>query len=255
MVTAVRRQEADLEAIREFSDAISTRVDDLFIDRAQLRAAAKSAAIRSLIDDLTHAPDMAGECISELLGWSNLSRRSQRELLVVADVDELASALTALAPSALSLTERTSPMRVLCQRVGEKVADLPFELAHFADPNGTPLLSRWVFDPDTESGALALICNEGVDLYGADLDERAAKTASVIAYLHSTMLGGRVRWADSGPWSMDIFLGLVYGVYMTSVLEMRMSKEFTKILPNLGELAERVLGIYESKGGARANRR
>lgn len=39
-------------------------------------------------------------------------------------------------------------------------------------------------------------------------------------------------------------MAAVYGVYMYTVLAMRMSKEFNRVLPTLPDLVRRLLGVY-----------
>jgi hypothetical protein len=38
----------------------------------------------------------------------------------------------------------------------------------------------------------------------------------------------------------------VYGVYMQTILRMRMTKEFTNLLPPLPELTRRLLGVHHA---------
>ena len=41
-----------------------------------------------------------------------------------------------------------------------------------------------------------------------------------------------------------MFLAAVYGVYMFTVLRMRMTQEFTRLVPPLPDLIRRLLGVY-----------
>ena len=41
-----------------------------------------------------------------------------------------------------------------------------------------------------------------------------------------------------------MFLAAVYGVYMYTVLRMRMTREFNQLVPQLPDLIRRLLGIY-----------
>ena len=43
----------------------------------------------------------------------------------------------------------------------------------------------------------------------------------------------------------DIFMACVYAVYMYTVFKMKLSQEFNRILPELPELTQRVLGVYQ----------
>ena len=44
----------------------------------------------------------------------------------------------------------------------------------------------------------------------------------------------------------DVFLASVYGVYMYTTLRLRMTQEFSKIMPELDELLRRLLGVHKS---------
>ncbi|MNC94329.1 hypothetical protein D3C83_111550 [compost metagenome] len=42
----------------------------------------------------------------------------------------------------------------------------------------------------------------------------------------------------------DVFLACVYSVYMYTVLRLRMTQEFNRIVPELPDLVRRLLGVY-----------
>ena len=42
----------------------------------------------------------------------------------------------------------------------------------------------------------------------------------------------------------DVFLACVYAVYMYTVLRLRMTQEFNRIVPELPDLVRRLLGVY-----------
>jgi hypothetical protein len=44
---------------------------------------------------------------------------------------------------------------------------------------------------------------------------------------------------------MDLYLACVHAVYMYTVFRLKMSDEFNRILPELPELVERVLGVRQ----------
>ncbi len=49
--------------------------------------------------------------------------------------------------------------------------------------------------------------------------------------------------AARGLFGTDIFLACVYAVYMATMFRLKLSQEFNRIVPELPELVERVLGV------------
>jgi hypothetical protein len=63
----------------------------------------------------------------------------------------------------------------------------------------------------------------------------------------STRPGRRSGFTSSGAkglFGIDVFLACVYAVYMYTVLRLRMTQEFNKVVPELPELVRRLLGVY-----------
>jgi hypothetical protein len=60
-------------------------------------------------------------------------------------------------------------------------------------------------------------------------------------------VGHSIGFSDSGKglFGTDVFLACVYAVYMYTVFRIKLSQEFNRILPELSELAQRVLGVYK----------
>ena len=101
-------------------------------------------------------------------------------------------------------------------------ADLPGELLHFLDPGRYWLWTRWMWDPDAGTGALALVTMDDTDLdpaeAGADAARRTSPSAGPMAFVEET--GKAAGFTDLGPglFGTDVFLAAVYGVYMQTVL-------------------------------------
>ena len=55
-------------------------------------------------------------------------------------------------------------------------------------------------------------------------------------------------WTGRGLFGPDVFLACVYAVYMYTVFRVRLSQEFNRILPELPELVQRVLGVRHLGG-------
>ena len=120
--------------------------------------------------------------------------------------------------------------------------DLPWELLHLAEPQRYWLWTRWMWNPRTETGALRLVTVDDIDLWGGTRVEAYERVGRALAMVHGTARA--VNFVGDDPFGIDVFLACVYGIYMYTVLRMRMTQEFNRIVPELPSLARRLLGIY-----------
>jgi hypothetical protein len=126
----------------------------------------------------------------------------------------------------------------------EQGFDLPSELLHFTAPDRWWLWTRWMWDPRAGTGALPLVTTEDVDLDGPDRGESYLRVGQAMTFVNET--GKAVGFTDlgSGLFGADVFLACVYSVYMYTVLRLRMTQEFNRIVPELPDLVRRLLGVY-----------
>jgi len=128
--------------------------------------------------------------------------------------------------------------------------NLASELLHFNDPQKNCLWTNWVWDSETGSGAISMVVKEGVELDGKDDSERYRNISAALRMVdvlgHSRNISGNAP----GMLGMDLFLACVHAVYMYTVFRLKMSDEFNRILPELPELVERVLGVRQLEAGS-----
>lgn len=228
LVDLATANEFALALARELpSDARDTLADDL----AERHA-------RALV--LTEHP--SEETIAELLGLVFGVRSHANALLASVGTDALADLVARLRDSddrAAGLAHAASlPFDTTI------TAELVSELIHLLHPATVPLLRRWVLDAEEETGALCLLLEEPAVAW--DHEDPIALATAVRAELEEA---GLVRHE---LWHFDVFLAGVYGVYCATVIRLRMTKEFGGLLPGLGELMGRMLGV---RGGVYARRR
>ena len=109
--------------------------------------------------------------------------------------------------------------------------DLPSDLLHFAYPDRYWLWARWMWNPRTETGALALVTDEEFDFGDDDPGLAYMRIGEAVAFVGETGRAAGLATLDSGPFGIDVFLGCVYAIYMYTVLRMRMTQEFNRIVP------------------------
>jgi hypothetical protein len=142
------------------------------------------------------------------------------------------------------VTDRFQAFDAVMQDHPEQGFDLPSELLHFTAPDRWWLWTRWMWDPRAGTGALALVTTEDFDLDAPDRGETYLRVGEAMAFVNET--GKAVGFTDlgSGLFGTDVFLACVYAVYMYTVLRLRMTQEFNRIVPELPDLVRRLLGVY-----------
>ncbi len=123
--------------------------------------------------------------------------------------------------------------------------DLASELLHFSDPEKYWLWTRWVWDPKTKTGALPLVITEDYELEATGLGESYLKVGKAMAFIHHVGEAAEFEVMRYGSFGVDTYLCSVYIVYVYTVLRMRMTQEFNKVMPGLPEFSKRLLGIHK----------
>ncbi len=122
--------------------------------------------------------------------------------------------------------------------------DLPSELLHFSDPDRYWLWTRWMWDPRTDTGALRLVTVDDFDLSAPSRGEGYVRVGEAIAFVNETGKAVGFTSMGAGLFGIDVFLACVYAVYMYTVLRLRMTQEFNRIVPELPDLVRRLLGVW-----------
>ncbi len=211
----------------------------------------KSAAMRAIAGDDPSTMDAVD--LRELLGWVFCARRRVNRIFAKVEPDALAAGIAELLHGHGGIAARYERFADLLDSVPGVADDLPGELLHFLEPGRYWLWTRWMWDPDAETGALALVTMDETDLRSgagaAGRGETYLAVGQAVAFVEET--GKATGFTDVGPglFGTDVFLAGVYGIYMQTILSMRMTKEFTNILPPLPELARRLLGVHHAPTG------
>lgn len=177
------------------------------------------------------------------------TRRRADQLVQAAGVDGLRDALTALLHGEDRVEERFSKFHeVLGGAMGQGEAiDLGGEALHYVFPERYWLWTRWMWNPRTRTGALRLVVVDWHTLLAPTPGEVYQRVGEAVAYAEATRQSLGV-FADvqtsPSPFLPDVFLACLYTLYLYTTLRMRMSKEFTKVLPDPWELMQRLLGTY-----------
>lgn len=243
-------QVVDTLTAAEFTRLALERVssDELGAVAGQLEE--KSAAFGQLL-----APERVGELTSgeatDVLRSVFSARRRAKLILDTLTLEGFRREVTELLWGADPMPGRLQRFHETIVGVGRGVPDstgydLGSELLHFTRPASCWLWTRWMWDPATGKGSLPLVVMDEVDLTGTDVAETYERVGIAVAFVDEVGGAAGFKAIGHGVFGTDVFLASVYGMYVYTTLRLRMTQEFSKIMPELGELVRRLLGVHNS---------
>jgi len=125
--------------------------------------------------------------------------------------------------------------------------DAAGEILHYTNPDKYWLWSRWLWDPKVNTGALLLVTNEEFDMNANTYGEMYMNVGKAVAFVHSMAESAEFQFINRSLFGTDVYLSCVYVIYAYTVLKIKMTDEFNKVMPRLSEFSRRILGIYNSK--------
>jgi hypothetical protein len=233
----------DTPSAQEFQREILGRIEAGELEAIAADLSRKSDALRELLAPGAARLDRAG--LRQVLRWVFGTRRHADQVLDAIGPQRLGAAITALLDPGEAVTARFDRFDAVLAAVPGPGFDLPGELLHFTYPGQYWLWTRWLWDPATETGALRLVTTDDIDLAdGASRGEVYLTVGRATAFVDETGKAAGFTGAGPGLFGADVYLAAVYGVYMYTVLRMRMTQEFNRLLPPLPGLIRRLLGVY-----------
>ena len=124
-----------------------------------------------------------------------------------------------------------------------RAINLASELLHYSDPEKYALWTNWIWDPITGSGALQMVLQEEMWIQGDTISDRYDSISSALKIIEHAGYSKSISGNASGMLGCSLYLACVHSVYMYTVFRMKMSNEFNRILPELPEMVERLLGV------------
>jgi hypothetical protein len=125
--------------------------------------------------------------------------------------------------------------------------DMAGEILHYTNPDKYWLWCRWLWDPKANTGALPLVTNEEFKLSAASYGEMYMNVGKAVAFVHSMAESAEFQFINRSLFGTDVYLSCVYVIYAYTILKIKMTDEFNKVMPGLPEFSRRILGIYSSK--------
>jgi hypothetical protein len=243
----------DTPSALEFQREIMDRVSETELQGIAADLGRKSSALRELLSGEPSSWDRA--TLRQVLRWLFATRRRADQILDSIGPGPLAAAISGLFADGDPVADRVDRFdaalsgRAAVAALGGSGFDLPAELLHFTSPERYWLWTRWIWDPDARTGALALITTDDADLgAGATRGAVYLSVGRATAFVDETGKAAGFTAAGPGLFGADVLLAAVYGVYMYTVLQMRLTREFNQVVPALPHLVRRLLGVYHLEG-------
>lgn len=237
-------QVVDTESAQEFMKETLGKITDSELNAIADELEIKSQKFRKLLSkDVIE--ELASGQVRALLRSVFSTRRRADELLGLLGVQ-------ALKENIYSLLYGQEPIQVRFQNFYDALEkaqdyirfDLPSELLHYNSPEECWLWTRWVWDPNTETGALPLVIMEDYSFMTPTMGETYMKVGEATYFVKATGDAAGFTRIGKGPFGIDVYLACVYAVYIYTTVRMRITQEFNRVIPELPELCRRLLGSH-----------
>ncbi len=237
-------QVVDTGAAEEFMREILSQVSESELTDIAAALERKGAGFAALLGTPGAARALPPEDLRRVLRSTFATRRKADAILGVAGPERFGAAVDDLLHGPGVVTERFRAFDAVLVDHPDPGFDLPSELLHFTAPDRWWLWTRWMWDPRAGTGSLPLVTTEDFDLDAPDRGEGYLRVGEAMAFVNETGKAVGFTNLGSGLFGADVFLACVYAVYMYTVLRLRMTQEFNRIVPELPDLVRRLLGVY-----------
>jgi hypothetical protein len=239
-------QVVDTESAEEFMREILEKVSAQELASVAKLLDAKAAGFAGLLGAPGQARALERDDLRRVLRSVFSTRRKADRLLDDLGPERLGVAIDDLLHGPGVVSERFEAFDAVLAGHPEAGFDLPSELLHFTAPDRYWLWTRWMWDPRTGTGALPLVTVEDFDLEAeaGSRGEGYVRVGEAVAFVNETGKAAGFTALGAGLLGVDVFLACVYAVYMYTVLRLRMTQEFNRIVPELPDLVRRLLGVY-----------
>lgn len=206
----------------------------------------KVAAVRELL----FADDLDVDRVRSALAWTFVARRRASAILGARSDAELVAWVEDLLHGRDPIGSRFERFCAVAGPLDEgAAAELASELLHFSAPERHWLWSRWIWSPESRTGALPLLIGEDYELEADGLGAGYARVGEALDTLDASPEASAFRLRGGGRLATDVLLACSYGVYMRTVLGLKMTQEFNALVPPMAQLVRRLLGIYPNQEG------
>jgi hypothetical protein len=238
-------QVVDTESAKEFMREALEKVDAEELLAICADVERKSSWFRERLgrDAITGlGPEEYGEVLARIFA----TRRRRKDILELHPIEDLRQHTLELLYGGGEVKTRFTKFVDRFEDLDEFTSrDWASEMLHFTDPDRYWLWTRWMWDPRTRTGALPLVTHAAYDFSGEDGGDVYLRVGEAIAFVHQVGEAAGFQTLSKSIFGTDVFLSSVYVVYAYTVLRLRMTQEFNKVMPGLAEFSRRLLGVHE----------
>ncbi len=238
-------QVVDTESAREFMREALEQISEPELHAFAASLEVKHATFASLLSRERLLEPLDRATITTVLRQVFATRRRVTELLSRRSEAELTEALRHLLYASDGVDAR---IQAFCDRLDGVAPNIRFDLAseilHFSDPDRYWLWTRWIWDPQTRTGALPLVTMDDFVLDDDSVGAMYLRVGRATAFVRETGEASGFTRIGGGAFGIDVFLACVYAVYVFTTVKMRMTQEFNRVIPALPELCRRFLGVH-----------
>lgn len=163
--------------------------------------------------------DLSREALDTLIECVFTARRKLSGVLAPMPWEPLLQAVNDLVYGKGPLTERMQAFAAVIPQEQKKARramwDLGAELLHFRDPEGIPLMTRWIWDPSTSTGSLREFIRANDTMETIPLDTRP-ETFEGVRIWFAQMLEERGFYKDI-PFLIDLLQAQAYSDYVKAM--------------------------------------
>ncbi|MEE2714297.1 MAG: hypothetical protein VX913_16115 [Planctomycetota bacterium] len=236
-------QVVDTETAREFMKETLDKVDAGTLADICKDVEAKSAWFQKTLAEEA-IPSLTEDAFEDLLRRIFAARGKARQQLLAFPHDDMRGWLRDLLYGDHEVDQRVDTFIAHLDGMGENLRmDFAGEILHFASPDRHWLWARWMWDPRTRTGALPLVTTPAYGYEGETQGAIYMKVGRAVAFVHEVGEAAGFQSISRNIFGTDVFLSCVYVVYAYTVLKMRMTNEFNKVMPGLPEFSRRLLGV------------
>jgi hypothetical protein len=236
-------QVVDTQTAEEFMGEVAARMSEHDLAGIDEACRAKSERFGELLGDGRSA-DLAPADLRRVLRSVFSTRRRAGDMLRAVGDGPLTVEIDRLLHGPEALPARFERFDTVVAGFPDPGFDLPGELLHFTYPDRYWPWARWMWDPRVETGALPLVTMEDFELAADGRGASYLRVGEAVAFVQETGRAAGFAAFGPSPFGIDVFLACVYGVYLYTVLRMRMTQEFNQIVPELPDLVRRLLGVH-----------
>lgn len=236
-------QIVDTESAREFLKEVSEQIAP-----DELKAICESLETKSRFFQSRLGPAVIGQLngpeIHRLLRSVFATRRKAAQIVDQFSAERLQTWMAELMYGEQAIQHRFQQFFDRLEGLDEACRyDLAGELLHYTFPERYWLWNRWMWDPRVNTGALPLLTTEDFRLEAPNMGEGYLNVGRAIAFVHEVGDAAGFQRIERSLFGTTVFLCSVYAVYSYTVLRMRMTQEFNKVVPGLPEFSRRLLGV------------